>query len=83
MYFIQHGFICRPSDSTVLEDAGIVKSDALTTRLNLIHSSTKSYHKSTCTYYFSPSSAETAFSILYFLILAIYDILSLYAVFPA
>jgi hypothetical protein len=23
MYFIQHCFICRPSDSTVSEDAGI------------------------------------------------------------
>jgi hypothetical protein len=23
MYFVQHGFICRPSDFTVSEDAGI------------------------------------------------------------
>jgi hypothetical protein len=23
LYFIQHSFLCRPSDSTVLEDAGI------------------------------------------------------------
>jgi hypothetical protein len=36
MYFIQHGFICRPSDSTVSEDAGIkprtVATSALTVR---------------------------------------------------
>jgi hypothetical protein len=47
LYFIQHCFICRPSDSTVSEEAGIetrtvattalVLSIALTTRLNLIH----------------------------------------------
>ncbi len=55
MYCIQHCFICRPSDSTVSEDAGIqprtvatsalaaylfsnkYKSDALNTRLDLIH----------------------------------------------
>jgi hypothetical protein len=41
-YFIQHCFICRPSDSTVSTDAGIeprtVATDALavTTRLDLI-----------------------------------------------
>jgi hypothetical protein len=46
-YYIQHCFICRPSDSTVPTDAGIeprtvatgalaVRSDALTTRLDLI-----------------------------------------------
>jgi hypothetical protein len=47
MYDIQHCFICRPSDSTVSEDAGIEPrtvttirhwlSDALTIRLDLIH----------------------------------------------
>jgi hypothetical protein len=46
MYCIQHCFICRPSDSTVSEDAGIEprtvaasahwQSDPLTTRLALI-----------------------------------------------
>ncbi len=45
MYVIQHCFICRPSDSTASEDAGIVPRtfaalaftlDALTTRLDLI-----------------------------------------------
>jgi hypothetical protein len=45
--FIQHCVMCRPSDSTVSEDAGIesrivatlalVTSDALTTGLDLIH----------------------------------------------
>jgi hypothetical protein len=48
MYEIQHCFICRPSDSTVTENAGIGArtvatirhwlSDALSTRLDLIHS---------------------------------------------
>jgi hypothetical protein len=47
MYDTQHCFVCRPSDSTVSEDAGIEPkascdyviglSDALTTRLDLIH----------------------------------------------
>jgi hypothetical protein len=48
MYFIQHCFICRPSDTTLSEDAGIERtqdccelrhrqSDAITTRLDLIH----------------------------------------------
>ncbi len=47
MFDIQHCLICRPSDSTVSEDAGIEPrtvatlwhwlSDALTTRLDLIH----------------------------------------------
>ncbi len=46
MYCIQHCFICRPSDSTVSEDAGIEpgllwlghwQSDVLTTRLDLVH----------------------------------------------
>ncbi len=43
-YYIQHCFICRPSDSTVPTDAGIepravatgALADALTTRLDLI-----------------------------------------------
>jgi hypothetical protein len=34
-YFIQHYFICRPSESTVSEHAGI--EPTLTTRLVLIH----------------------------------------------
>ena len=47
IYDTQHCFICRPSDSTVSEDAGIEPrtrlrlrhclSDALTTQLDLIH----------------------------------------------
>jgi hypothetical protein len=48
LYCIQHCFIIRPSDSTVSEDAGMGldpgllrlrhwQSDALTTRLDLIH----------------------------------------------
>ncbi len=44
-YYIQHCFICRPSDSTVPTDAGIEprtvatgQSDALTTRLDIIRS---------------------------------------------
>jgi hypothetical protein len=40
MYDIQHCFICRPSDSTVSEDAGIeprTVAAALTTRLDLIY----------------------------------------------
>jgi hypothetical protein len=37
LYAIQHCFICRPSDSTVSEDAGI--EPALTARLDLIHES--------------------------------------------
>jgi hypothetical protein len=46
MYNILHCFICRPSDSAVSEDAEIehrtvattaLLSDALTTRLDLIH----------------------------------------------
>ncbi len=45
MYCIQHCFICRPSDTTVSEDAGIeprtvataaLAVDALTTQLDLI-----------------------------------------------
>ncbi len=43
-FYIQHYFICRPSDSTVPTDAGIeprtvatgALTDALTTRLDLI-----------------------------------------------
>jgi hypothetical protein len=47
MYVIQHVFICRPSDSTVSEDAGIeprtvaplaLPANALTTQLDLNHS---------------------------------------------
>jgi hypothetical protein len=47
MYVIQHCFICRPSDPTVLEDAGIeprivaTQPDALTTRLDVIHRNMK------------------------------------------
>jgi hypothetical protein len=41
MYCIQHCYICRPSYSTVSEDAGIEllpwQSEALTTRLDLLH----------------------------------------------
>jgi hypothetical protein len=44
IYFIQHCFICRLSDSTVSEDAGIEllrpwhwQPDALTARLDLIY----------------------------------------------
>jgi hypothetical protein len=42
-YIIQHCLICRPSDSTVSEEAGGLlrlwhwQSDALTTLLDLIH----------------------------------------------
>jgi hypothetical protein len=53
MYFIQPCFICRPSDSTVSKDAGIVprnccdignwQSYILTTRLDLIHKMTFLY----------------------------------------
>jgi hypothetical protein len=52
-YFIQHCFICRPSDSTMPENAGIepriVATSALavrrsiTTRLDLIHNSARSH----------------------------------------
>jgi hypothetical protein len=49
MYIVQHCFICRPSDSTVSEDAGIqprtvatlalaVRRSTVSTRLDLIHS---------------------------------------------
>jgi hypothetical protein len=53
MYFIQHYFICRPSDSTVSADAGIepmtVATSALAVRrsnntwLDLIHNSARSH----------------------------------------
>jgi hypothetical protein len=33
MYFIQHCFICRPSDSTVPEDAGIEPTTLATSAL--------------------------------------------------
>ncbi len=54
-YVIQHCFICRPSDSTVSEDAdldpGLLwlrhwQPDALTTRLDLIHSQLDLIHDS-------------------------------------
>jgi hypothetical protein len=31
-YYIQHGFICRPSDSTMPTDAGTVATDAMAIR---------------------------------------------------
>jgi hypothetical protein len=40
MHFIQHGFICRPSDSTVSEDAGIEHGSVPTvarSAVDLIH----------------------------------------------
>jgi hypothetical protein len=40
MYFIQHCFICRPSDSTVSEDAGIEPRTVATLVLNATHSIT-------------------------------------------
>ncbi len=54
LYFIQHCFIYRPSDFTASEDAGIEPrylqlrlwlwlSDALTARLDLIHSTARSH----------------------------------------
>jgi hypothetical protein len=36
MYFFQHCFICRPSDSTLSEDAEM-QLDALTTQQDLVH----------------------------------------------
>jgi hypothetical protein len=49
MYFVQHGFICRPSDSTVSEDAGIYNPGLLRlwhwqtdARLDFIHTPKKS-----------------------------------------
>ncbi len=53
-YFIQHCFICRPSESTVSVDAGIelrtvatlalaVRSDSLTTRLDFMPNSARSH----------------------------------------
>ncbi len=54
MYVIQYCFICRPSDSTVLEDAGneprkvatlaLTGRDALTTRLDLIQHNSTHHH---------------------------------------
>ncbi len=38
MYFIQHCFICRPSDSTVSEDAGIEPRIVVTLALSVRHS---------------------------------------------
>ena len=50
MYFIQHCFICRPSDSTVSEDAGIeprtVATSALAVRRSS-HSATSHPHSAT------------------------------------
>jgi hypothetical protein len=53
MYVIQHCIICRPSDSTVSENAGIEpdfcdfgidsKQDVLTTRLNHIIHKVRNY----------------------------------------
>jgi hypothetical protein len=37
MYFIQHRFICRPSDSTVSEDAGIEPRTVATVALAVRH----------------------------------------------
>ncbi len=54
LYCIQHCFICRPSDSTVSEDAGSNprllqlwhwQSDALTARLDLIHTKLDLIHQ--------------------------------------
>jgi hypothetical protein len=54
MFFIQHCFIWRPSNSTVSEDAGIEQwtvviwqwqSDALPTLLDLIHTLARSHPK--------------------------------------
>ncbi len=55
LYFIQLCFICRPSDSTVSEDAGIEPqgqlrlwrwlSDVLTTGLDLIHTRLDPIHE--------------------------------------
>jgi hypothetical protein len=39
MYFSQHCFICRPSDSTVSEDAGIEPRTIVTTALAVRRSS--------------------------------------------
>jgi hypothetical protein len=39
MYFIQHCFICRPSDSTVSEDAGIEPNTVATSALAVRRSS--------------------------------------------
>ncbi len=53
IYFVQHCFICRPFEFTVSEDAGVepgmlrlghCQSDALTTRLDLIHSARSHPH---------------------------------------
>jgi hypothetical protein len=38
IYCIQHCFICRPSDSTVLEDAGIEPRTVATSVLAIRHS---------------------------------------------
>ncbi len=38
MYFIQHCYICRPSDSTVSEDAGIEPRTVVTLALAVRHS---------------------------------------------
>jgi hypothetical protein len=39
MYYVQHCFICRPSDSTVSEDAGIESSTVATSALAVRRSS--------------------------------------------
>ncbi len=48
MYFIQHCFICRPSDSTVSEDAGIEPRTVATTALIVRRSNLSAkYHPQT------------------------------------
>ncbi len=37
MYYIQHCFICRPSDSTVPTDAGIIKCTQNTGMIKITH----------------------------------------------
>ncbi len=58
-YFVQQRFICRPSDSTLLEDAEFEtrtvatwhwRSDALTTQLYLIHCESTSLGTGTVPY---------------------------------
>jgi hypothetical protein len=46
MYFIQHCFICRPSDSNVSEDAGIEPGTVATSELAVRHSKQLGYSRS-------------------------------------